>query len=110
MAVTINIAYRKNMKLDEFERAVCGLFNTDGGFITLYSTSEATNFSEADLDGITRSIEQKVSNLVDDFTATDRLKRTKVTATEISFHVQVSEWACQLCTMDYNLLSERVPS
>ena len=103
MAVTINIAYRKNMKLDEFERAVCGLFNTDGGFITLYSTSEATNFSEADVDGITRSIEQKVSNLVDDFTATDRLKRTKVTATEISFHVQVSEWACQLCTMDYNL-------
>ena len=88
-------------KLNDIQRAVCGLLNTKGGRLILYSKDGS--YSEGNVDDITRRVEQKVASLIGDITAKDKFAREAVKHSEISFLVEVLSSLCQPCTINYKL-------
>ena len=85
-------------KLNDVQRAVCGLLNTKGGRLILYSMDGS--YSEGNVDDITRRVEQKVASLIGDIPAKDKFAREAVDHSEISFRVEVLS---QPSTTKYNL-------
>lgn len=86
----------KTKKLDEIACAVCGLLNSKGGHVTLYSADGC--YSEGDIDDITRRVEQKLNYA---FSTVTREVDDKLA--EVHFCVEALPSLSQPYTLKYNL-------